>query len=77
VIISWLGSGGQSGGLNPLYQTGGLGSVQLALELQSLSNRILQVVRIAASQSEKATDQHHAIEAAFIKSSLRREGWAE
>ena len=29
-----LGSGGQSGGLNPLYQIGGPRSVQLALKLQ-------------------------------------------
>ena len=29
-----LGSGGQSGGLNPLYQMGGPRSVQLALKLQ-------------------------------------------
>ena len=29
-----LGSGGQSGGLNPLYQIGGPRSIQLALKLQ-------------------------------------------
>jgi len=29
-----LGSGGQNGGLNPLYQIGGPRSVQLALKLQ-------------------------------------------
>lgn len=29
-----LGSGGQSGGLNPLYQIGGPSSIQLALKLQ-------------------------------------------
>ena len=28
-----LGSGGQNGGLNPLYQIGGTGSVQRALKL--------------------------------------------
>ncbi|HVO60644.1 MAG TPA: TonB-dependent receptor [Terriglobales bacterium] len=33
-LNSWLGSGGQSGGLNPLYQIGGPRSVQLALKLQ-------------------------------------------
>ena len=32
-LNSWLGSGGQSGGLNPLYQIGGPRSVQLALKL--------------------------------------------
>jgi hypothetical protein len=31
---NYLGSGGQSGGLNPLYQIGGPRSVQLALKLQ-------------------------------------------
>jgi hypothetical protein len=34
MLNSWLGSGGQSGGLNPLYQIGGPRSVQLALKLQ-------------------------------------------
>jgi hypothetical protein len=29
-----LGTGGQSGGLNPLYQIGGPRSIQLALKLQ-------------------------------------------
>ena len=29
-----LGGGGQNGGLNPLYQTGGPRSIQLALKLQ-------------------------------------------
>ena len=33
-LNSWLGSGGQNGGLNPLYQIGGPRSVQLALKLQ-------------------------------------------
>jgi hypothetical protein len=33
-LNSWLGAGGQSGGLNPLYQIGGPRSVQLALKLQ-------------------------------------------
>jgi hypothetical protein len=33
-LASSLGSGGQSGGLNPLYQTGGPRSIQLALRLQ-------------------------------------------
>jgi hypothetical protein len=33
-LNSWLGGGGQSGGLNPLYQIGGPRSVQLALKLQ-------------------------------------------
>ena len=33
-LNSWLGSGGQSGGLNPLYQIGGPRSIQLALKLQ-------------------------------------------
>lgn len=32
-LTSWLGSGGQNGGLNPLYQIGGPRSVQLALKL--------------------------------------------
>jgi hypothetical protein len=32
-LNAWLGSGGQSGGLNPLYQIGGPRSVQLALKL--------------------------------------------
>ncbi len=31
-LNAWLGSGGQSGGLNPLYQIGGPRSVQLALK---------------------------------------------
>jgi len=34
MLNSWLGSGGQSGGLNPLYQIGGPRSIQLALKLQ-------------------------------------------
>jgi len=29
-LVKWVGSGGQSGGLNPLYQIGGPRSVQLA-----------------------------------------------
>ena len=33
-LNGWLGAGGQSGGLNPLYQIGGPRSVQLALKLQ-------------------------------------------
>jgi len=33
-LNNWLGSGGQSGGLNPLYQIGCPRSVQLALKLQ-------------------------------------------
>ena len=33
-LASYLGSGGQSGGLNPLYQIGGPRSIQLALKLQ-------------------------------------------
>ena len=33
-LNTWLGGGGQSGGLNPLYQIGGPRSVQLALKLQ-------------------------------------------
>jgi len=33
-LNNYLGSGGQSGGLNPLYQIGGPRSVQLALKLQ-------------------------------------------
>jgi hypothetical protein len=33
-LNSWLGGGGQSGGLNPLYQIGGPRSIQLALKLQ-------------------------------------------
>ena len=33
MLNTWLGSGGQSGGLNPLYQIGGPRSVQLALKL--------------------------------------------
>ena len=34
MLASSLGSGGQSGGLNPLYQIGGPRSIQLALKLQ-------------------------------------------
>ena len=34
MLNSSLGSGGQSGGLNPLYQIGGPRSIQLALKLQ-------------------------------------------
>jgi len=34
MLNNYLGSGGQSGGLNPLYQIGGPRSVQLALKLQ-------------------------------------------
>jgi hypothetical protein len=30
-MLNYLGSGGQSGGLNPLYQIGGPRSIQLAL----------------------------------------------
>jgi hypothetical protein len=33
MLASSLGSGGQSGGLNPLYQIGGPRSVQLAVKL--------------------------------------------
>ena len=33
-LASYLGSGGQGGGLNPLYQIGGPRSIQLALKLQ-------------------------------------------
>jgi len=33
-LASSLGSGGASGGLNPLYQIGGPRSIQLALNLQ-------------------------------------------
>ena len=33
-LATYLGSGGQSGGLNPLYQIGGPRSIQLALKLQ-------------------------------------------
>jgi hypothetical protein len=33
-LASYLGTGGQSGGLNPLYQIGGPRSIQLALKLQ-------------------------------------------
>jgi hypothetical protein len=33
-LNNYLGSGGQSGGLNPLYQIGGPRSIQLALKLQ-------------------------------------------
>ncbi|HUA58075.1 MAG TPA: hypothetical protein VML19_04930, partial [Verrucomicrobiae bacterium] len=33
MLNTWLGSGGQNGGLNPLYQIGGPRSVQLALKL--------------------------------------------
>jgi len=33
-LASSLGSGGANGGLNPLYQTGGPRSIQLALKLQ-------------------------------------------
>jgi hypothetical protein len=35
VLNNYLGSGGQSGGLNPLYQIGGPRSVQLALSCSS------------------------------------------
>jgi len=34
MLASYLGSGGQSGGLSPLYQIGGPRSIQLALKLQ-------------------------------------------
>jgi Carboxypeptidase regulatory-like domain/TonB dependent receptor-like, beta-barrel len=34
MLANYLGSGGQSGGLNPLYQIGGPRSIQLALKLQ-------------------------------------------
>jgi len=34
MLASYLGSGGQSGGLNPLYRSGGPRSIQLALRLQ-------------------------------------------
>ena len=34
MLNSYLGSGGQSGGLNPLYQVGGPRSIQLALKLR-------------------------------------------
>jgi hypothetical protein len=34
MLNSYLGGGGQSGGLNPLYQIGGPRSIQLALKLQ-------------------------------------------
>jgi hypothetical protein len=33
-LNTWLGGGGQSGGLNPLYQIGGPRSIQLAAKLQ-------------------------------------------
>jgi len=33
-LASFLGSGGANGGFNPLYQTGGPRSIQLALKLQ-------------------------------------------
>jgi hypothetical protein len=33
-LASYLGTGGQSGGFNPLYQIGGPRSIQLALKLQ-------------------------------------------
>jgi hypothetical protein len=35
MLNNYLGSGGQSGGLNPLYQIGGTRSIQLALKLRS------------------------------------------
>jgi len=34
MLNNYFGSGGQSGGLNPLYQIGGPRSIQLALKLQ-------------------------------------------
>jgi len=34
MLNNYLGSGGQNGGLNPLYQIGGPRSTQLALKLQ-------------------------------------------
>jgi hypothetical protein len=34
MLANSLGTGGQSGGLNPLYQIGGPRSIQLALKLQ-------------------------------------------
>jgi carboxypeptidase family protein/TonB-dependent receptor-like protein len=34
MLANYLGSGGQSGGLNPLYQMGGPRSIQVALKLQ-------------------------------------------
>jgi hypothetical protein len=39
MLESSLGSGGNSGGLNPLYQIGGSRSVQLALKLVFQGNR--------------------------------------
>jgi hypothetical protein len=33
MLGAWLGSGGQAGGLNPLYQIGGTRSAQLVLKL--------------------------------------------
>lgn len=35
MLNTWLGSGGQSGGLNPLYQIGGPRSILLALNFAS------------------------------------------
>jgi hypothetical protein len=34
MLNNYLGSGGQSGSLNPLYQIGGPRSIQLAAKLQ-------------------------------------------
>jgi len=47
----WLGGGGQSGGLNPLYQIGGPRSVQLALKLQFRAAR--------SRNSTERTPQEH------------------
>ena len=44
MLNNYLGSGGQSGGLNPLYQIGGPRSIQLALKLHwSVSPRKMTV----------------------------------
>src|SRR5262249_28722067 len=42
-LNAYLGSGGQNGGLNPLYQIGGPRSIQLALKLQFLRIRRSQL----------------------------------
>jgi hypothetical protein len=34
MLNNYLGTGGQNGGLNPLYEIGGPRSIQLALKLQ-------------------------------------------
>ena len=53
-LARYLGSGGQGGGLNPLYQIGGPHSIQLALKPQtSVLNIRLHDARSAGSSCER------------------------